>query len=183
MLSNILTREKLMTSINTEKILSARGPSPNRPLKSNWKKEVSAKSENLPSMSKLSPSKEVTPRGMPTRVETTMPRKIEPRTFLMCSTAMVTRPTSATSAPHIPERSAPGVRHWEKSTRLTKVASLLTTRPLFFRPMMVINRPTPGVTALMTELGMERMMASRRPILVMTIKKTPEINTTARDWE
>ena len=41
--------------------------------------------------------------------------------------------------------------------------------------------PTPGVTALMTESGMERMMASRRPTQVMTINNTPEMNTTTRD--
>ena len=56
------------------------------------------------------------------------------------------------------------------------------TIPAFFSPMMVMNSPTPGVIAVFTALGIERMMASLSPTAVMTIKKIPERNTRTRAW-
>ena len=45
---------------------------------------------------------------------------------------------------------------------------------------MVINNPIPGVIAILTASGMDLMIASLRPIAVITIKKIPERNTITR---
>ena len=65
----------------------------------------------------------------------------------------------------------------EKSTRLTSVAGLEMTIPAFFSPIIVINRPIPGVIAVLTASGIDLIIASRRPIAVITMKKIPDINT------
>ena len=54
------------------------------------------------------------------------------------------------------------------------------TIPAFFRPMIVINKPIPGVMAVFTASGIDLIIASRSPIAVITMKNTPEMNTTTR---
>ena len=93
---------------------------------------------------------------------------------------MITSPASATRALLMRARSAPSIFHWEKSTRLTRVAGFDMTIPAFFRPMIVINKPIPGVMAVFTASGMDLIIASRSPIAVITMKNTPEMNTTTR---
>ena len=60
---------------------------------------------------------------------------------------------------------------------LTSVAEFPTTNPEFFNPIIVINKPIPGVIANFTASGIERMIASLSPTAVITIKKIPDINT------
>ena len=89
---------------------------------------------------------------------------------------MTISPIKATSAPQISCVSTPFL-HWAKSTMLTSVEGLLTTSPAFFNPTMVINRPIPGVIAILIGSGMARIIAWRSPTAVITINSTPEINT------
>ena len=89
---------------------------------------------------------------------------------------MIIRPIKATRAPLIKTISAP-LLHLEKSTRLTSVAGLDIIIPAFFSPMIVINRPIPGVMAVLTASGIDLIMASLRPIAVITMKNIPDINT------
>ena len=93
---------------------------------------------------------------------------------------MITSPASATRALLMRARSAPSIFHWEKSTRLTRVAGFDMTIPAFFRPMTVINKPIQGVMAVFTAEGMDLIIASRSTIAVITMKNTPEMNTTSR---
>ena len=95
---------------------------------------------------------------------------------------MITKPNNAVNALKIGNISTPSVRHWEKSTILTKVAELDITTPAFFKPIMVINNPIPGVIADFTASGIERIIASRKPTAVITIKKIPERNTITKAW-
>ena len=180
--SNILTREKLITSMVTVNKVSMKFPPANNPAKSIFIKDTSAKSLNFTPMFISRLEMWVMPRGIPIRVAATMPSRMEPFTFLACSIPMVTRPNSATSAPLIRAMSAPSAFHCEKSTRLTRVAGLAMTMPAFLSPMMVINNPIPGVIAVFTASGMDRMIASLSPMAVMTIKKIPDMNTTTRAW-
>ena len=162
--------------------VSMKFPPANKPAKSIFIKDTSAKSWNFTAMFMSRLEMCVMPSGMPISVAATMPRRMEPLTFLACSIPMVTRPKSATRAPLISAISAPSAFHCEKSTRLTRVAGLSITIPAFLSPMMVINNPIPGVIAVFTASGMDRMMASLSPMAVMTIKKIPEINTMTRAW-
>ena len=60
------------------------------------------------------------------------------------------------------------------------VLSLPTTRLVFFRATMAINRPIPPLIAFFRGRGMALTMASRAPVAVRMINSTPEINTAAR---
>ena len=171
-----MTREKLMTSIVTVNRVSTKFVPANRPAKSIFKNDTSAKSWNFTPRFISKFERCVIPSGIPIRVAAIIPRRIEPFTFLACRIPMMTRPTSATSAPLIKTISAP-LLHLEKSTRLTSVAGLEMTIPAFFSPIIVINRPIPGVIAVLTASGIDLIIASRRPIAVITMKKIPDINT------
>ena len=105
--SNILTREKLITSMVTVNKVSMKFPPANNPAKSIFIKDTSAKSLNFTPMFISRLEMWVMPRGIPMRVAATMPSRMEPFTFLACSIPMVTRPNSATSAPLIRAMSAP----------------------------------------------------------------------------
>ena len=173
----MLTSEKLITSINTVKNVSTGFFPENIPPKSIFIKDTSKKSANFAPMFMSNADNFVTPSGIPTIVAATIPSRIDPFTFFAWSTPITTRPTNATNAPHTSAMFPSSLLHCAKSTMLTSVDGLLTTSPAFFKPMIVINRPIPGVIASFTASGMERMIASRRPTAVITMKKIPEINT------
>ena len=179
--SNILTREKLMTSMTTVRMVWPRPPLEvsNIPAKSSLNRETSAKSlKDWPMLKFISPIW-VTPMGMPMMVVTTMPITTAPLTFLATRKPMTARPMMHRIAFIMPSISPPPLQA-VKSTRETKVDSLATTTPPLFRPRMVINRPIPGVIAALTESGIALTIASRMPTAEMTMNRMPEMNTITR---
>ena len=151
----------------------------NRPATSILNRETSPKSLNFAARFRSKADSFVTPRGIPTAVAATIPQRIDPFTFFVWRTPMTISPIRATRAPQISCVSTPFL-HWAKSTMLTSVDGLLTTSPAFFKPTMVINRPIPGVIAILIGSGMARIIAWRSPTAVITINSTPEINTIVR---
>ena len=175
--SNILTKEKLSTSITTVKIVLTRFSPANKPAKSILNNDTSAKSLNFAPKFMSKEDNFVTPKGIPAAVATKIPMIIEPFTLRAFKTPITIRPISATSAPQINETSPSSLLHCAKSTMLTSVAEFPTTNPEFFNPIIVINKPIPGVIAIFTASGIERMIASLSPTAVITIKKIPDMNT------
>ena len=97
--SNMLTSEKLITSINTVKNVSTGFFPENIPPKSIFIKILQKKSANFAPMFMSNADNFVTPSGIPTIVAATIPSRIDP-SFFAWSTPITTRPTNATNAPH-----------------------------------------------------------------------------------
>ena len=153
----------------------------NNPAISSLNRDTSPKSLNLFARFRSKDDNFVTPKGIPAKVAATIPKKIEPFTFLAFKTLITIRPNKATSAPQISSVFCPFL-HCAKSTILTSVDGLLTTIPAFFSPMIVIKSPIPGVIAILIGSGMARMIAWRRPTTVITINNTPDKNTMVSVW-
>ncbi|MNC55241.1 hypothetical protein D3C75_1047620 [compost metagenome] len=63
---------------------------------------------------------------------------------------------------------------------LFRVSTPTVSRPLFFRPMMVMNRPIPTVMACFRLSGMATISICRTLVTVRMMKMMPEINTAVR---
>ena len=129
--SNIFTSEKLITNINTVKIVSIGLSPPNIPAKSNLNKDTSQKSFNCSPRLNVKFDNLVTPNGIPTTVATMIPINIDAVTFLYANTAITTRPTKATIPPIIAFSCSgvtPSSLHAAKFNIATNVESFPTTR-------------------------------------------------------
>ena len=106
------------------------------------------------------------PNSQPTNVVATIPTSIAPRTFQTLSTAIVSRPNSASSAP--------GALRLPSAT---KVAGSATMMPAFFSPMKPMNSPIPPATAENRCGGITATISCRAPVNVSSRNAHPEMNT------
>ena len=179
MVSNISISEREMT---TTKIFESTAKKP-CPANMEEKPENIAPSEKEIYSSNIGPifieklsGRTVTPSGIPAAVAARMPMTMPPLIRLALQTAMMSRPSSATTAERAPEPA----ENSEKLTTPTRVASLLMTMPPFTRPIKAMKRPMPAEIATLRLWGRERTIASRRPSSEITRNRTPEMKTMAR---
>ena len=110
----------------------------------------------------------VTPKGIPIIVVRAIAMRIEPGTFRIKSTIVITRPIIATVALALSA---------VKFTKPTGVPKSVLTIPAFTRPMIVIKRPIPTDTAFLSPVGIDFMIASRTPKSERRIKMIPSTRT------
>ena len=98
-------------------------------------------------------------------VELRIPIKIPPFTLLISKMTAINNPAIPirTSGPSTPSP--------------TKVASFFTTKPIFFKPIKVINNPIPAPTAILIDSGIQSAILSRIPPNDKMKKKHPDKNT------